>query len=354
VSAASPARGSVPAVRGESPSAGKSGHHGLLALALCLGLVTTASAGPQAPVETPAWPPPPAAARVRFLRALDPMAVRGKPSFFSKVLTLLVGDRETPSMRQPYGIAVGADRRIYVADTFGRAIHVYDLKKPGYSSIRVDGDSLIGVAVVGAGLYVTDSVSGRVIALDAKGRTRWTLGRSHGFDRPTGLVAAPDRLFVVDTRRGRVVIVGLDGTILGSFGETGSGQGQFNYPTNIARSSDGRLYVTDTMNFRVQIFDAEGRYLSAFGHLGDGSGDFDKPKGIAVDSGGHIYVVEGLNDVVQMFDDAGRLLLVFGGSGTRAGELYLPSGIAITSDVIYVADSANRRVAIFEYLGEPR
>ncbi len=336
MSGASPVRGAVPV------------------LTLCLGLVTAASAWPQPPAETLSWPPAPAAARVRFLRALDPMAVRGKPSFFSKMLTVLIGDRETPSMRQPYGIAVGPDRKIYVADTFGRAIHVYDLKKPGYSSIRVDGDSLIGVAVVGVGLYVTDSASGRVIALDTKGRPRWTLGPSDGFERPTGLVASADRLFVVDTKRARVVIVDLHGTILGSFGEAGSEPGQFNYPTNIARSSDGRLYVTDTMNFRVQIFDAEGRHLSEFGHLGDGSGDFDKPKGIAVDSGGHIYVVEGLNDVVQVFDDTGRLLLVFGKSGTRAGELYLPSGIAITSDVIYVADSANRRVAIFEYLGDSR
>ena len=147
-----------------------------------------------------------------------------------------------------------------------------------------------------------------------------------------------------------MVIVGFNGEYLGAFGARGDGPGQFNFPTNIARGADGRLYVTDTMNFRVQVFDADGGFLSAFGKLGDGAGDFDKPKGVAVDSAGHVYVVEGLNDVVQIFDESGRLLLAFGGSGSGDGQFWLPSGIAIVNDLVYVADSANRRVQMFEYL----
>jgi sugar lactone lactonase YvrE len=263
---------------------------------------------------------------------------------------VLIGDREEPRMRQPYGVAIGGDGTVYVADTYGRAIHVYDLKRPAYRSITVNGGSLIGVAVAGSRLFVTDSESGRLLALDLKGRVQWTLGPRQGLARPTGLVAAGDRLYVVDTLGHRVVVVSFAGAITGSFGSRGSGDAQFNFPTNIASGGDGRLYVTDAMNFRVQIFDRDGRFLRAFGQLGDGSGDFDKPKGIAVDSAGRVFVVEGLNDVVQMFDDEGRLLLVFGGSGTRDGELYLPSGIAIANDVVYIADSANRRVAMFEYV----
>lgn len=314
--------------------------------AVCAPAALGASAAAQ--TSAPRWPPAPAPARMRFVRSIDPAAVRGKPSFFSKVVRVLIGDREEPRMRQPYGVAVAGDGTVYVADTYGRAIHVYDLKKPGYRSIRVDGGSLIGVAVAGNRLFVTDSESGRLLALDQKGRVQWTLGPTQRLLRPTGLVAAGDRLYVVDTLGHRVVVVSLAGVIAGSFGSRGSGDGQFNFPTNIAYGGDRHLYVTDAMNFRVQIFDRDGMFLRAFGQLGDGSGDFDKPKGIAVDSAGRVYVVEGLNDVVQMFDDEGRLLLVFGGTGTRDGELYLPSGIAIANDVVYVADSANRRVAMFE------
>jgi hypothetical protein len=42
----------------------------------------------------------------------------------------------------------------------------------------------------------------------------------------------------------------------------------------------------------------------------------------------------------------------FGESGSGAGQLWLPSGIAIANDVVYVADAANRRVQMYEYLKE--
>lgn len=300
---------------------------------------------------TVVWPPAPALARIQFIRSLNPAAVRGKRSFLSKAWRAFVGSTDEPGMLQPYGIAVGPDGKVYVADTFGRAIHVYDLMKPGYSSVRVDGQSLIGVAYANGSLVVTDSGTDRVICIDTKGHTKWIVGRKQGFRRPTGIAAAGDRLYVVDSLRHRVFTLSMTGAVTGSFGEPGRGPGQFNFPTNIARGADGQLFVTDTMNFRVQVFDADGRFVRAFGQLGDGSGDFDKPKGIAVDSGGHVYVVEGVNDVVQVFDDAGVFLLGFGGSGSGDGQLWLPSGITIANDIVYVADSANRRVQMFRYLG---
>jgi DNA-binding beta-propeller fold protein YncE len=298
------------------------------------------------------WPPPPAPARIRFVRALDPNSARGKPSLLARIARAVVGTRDERQMQQPYGIAVGPDGKVYVADTFARTIHVFDVAKSHYSVIHVDGESLIGVAVAGGYVFVTDSASGRVLCLDAKGRVRWTLGRESGFMRPTGITAAADRLYVADTIMNCIVAVSLTGQRMASFGERGGRPGQFNFPTNIARTADGRLLVTDAMNFRVQAFDADGRYLYTFGHLGDGAGDFAKPKGIALDSAGHIYVVEGFHDTVQIFDEDGRLLLAFGESGSGTGQFWLPSGIAIVNDVVYVADSANRRLQVFEYLKE--
>jgi DNA-binding beta-propeller fold protein YncE len=267
---------------------------------------------------------------------------------------VLFGGREDPRMLQPYGIAVGPDGRVYVADTVGRAIHVYNLDTPGYSTIEVDGDSLIGVALVGGRIFVTDSASGRLICLDARGRTVWTRGPRDGFMRPTGIVAAQDRLYVVDTLQHRVIIVGLAGNIVGGFGSHGVADGQFNLPTNIARGADGRLYVADTMNFRVQVFDRDGQFLRTFGQLGDGSGDLNRAKGVGVDSEGHIYVVDGLHDVVQVFDNEGHLLLGFGESGSGDGQFWLPTGLTIANDVVYVADSANHRIEVFRYLRTPR
>jgi DNA-binding beta-propeller fold protein YncE len=296
------------------------------------------------------WPSPPDPARIRFVRSLDPTSALGAPSLMTRMWRTLVGSGEPIRMRQPYGIAVGADGKLYVADTVGGTIHVYGLTKPGYAAIRVNASSLIGIAAAGGRLFVTDSASGTVQALDLKGRAIWSLGPSDGFIRPTGIVATADRLYVVDTMSHAVVIVSHAGEWLGSFGGQGAGDGQLNFPTNIARGRDGRIRVTDTMNFRVQTFEPDGRFVGTFGRMGDGPGDLDKPKGVALDSDGHVYVVEAVHDVVQIFDPAGRLLLAFGGSGSGEGQLWLPSGIAIANDRVFVADSANGRVQVYEYL----
>ena len=322
------------------------------ALALVLAATQIAAGGGagRVPPNRLVWPAPPAEARIRFVRSISPEAVKGPPSLMKKFWRTIVGAPDPDYMSQPYGIAIGPDRKVYVADTFGGVIHAYDLAKNGYATIDMKGRSLVGVAAAAGRLFITDSAAGAVMGVDLKGRVLWTLGRKFGLGRPTGIVWGGDHLYVVDTLHHNVFFVSPEGAYLGAFGMHGSGPGQFNFPTNIARAADGTLYVTDTMNFRVQAFNAEGRFLGMFGRLGDGAGDFDKPKGVALDSAGHVYVVEGMNDVVQIFDRSGRLLLVFGGSGSADGQFWLPTGIMIADDMVYVADSANRRVQVFEYL----
>ena len=315
----------------------------------------TSPAVHQAPGTVLAWPEPPAPARIEFVRVLTPSTTGGRPSRLSRFFKAITGgDSTTPVLAQPYGIAVDTEGRVLVADTYAETIHSFDPARNRYSAIRVNTEALIGVAVLGARLIVTDSVGRRVICLTPKGKQLWSLGRDAGFERPTGVVAADDRVYVVDTLASRIVSVSAEGKVIGSFGTRGGAPGQLNFPTNIARMADGRLVVTDSMNFRMQTFTPDGRFLRTFGQLGDGAGDFNKPKGVAVDSDGHVYVVEGLHDTVQIFGDDGRFLLAFGESGAGDGQFWLPAGIAIHDDFIYVADAANRRVQVFKYLKESR
>ena len=75
------------------------------------------------------------------------------------------------------------------------------------------------------------------------------------------------------------------------------------------------------------------------------------PKGVASDSEGVIYVVDTLFDNVQLFDEKGEFLLTLGNRGTGQGEFWLPSGIFIDGgDRLYVCDTYNRRIQIFEIL----
>lgn len=332
--------------------------------ALALGLVAVLAAlppdlraqAPAAPAAAREWPGGTAPARVRFARTIDPASMRRKPSALSRVLRAVLGaEAPAPTMEQPYGSALGPDGRLYVVDSSAGLIHVFGLEAPSYRALRVDdADSLIGIVFIGRRLVVTDSVKGRISCLDLDGHVAWKLDRKDGFERPTGIATSLGRLFVVDTLGNRVVTVSTDGKVLGSFGRRGLEPGQLNYPTSIAADPAGRLYVVDTMNFRVQVFSAEGRALGGFGQLGDGAGDFDKPKGVAVDGDGLVYVVEGLHDVVKIFDRDGQLLLVFGGSGAGPGDLWLPTGIALGGGRVFVTDTANRRVQVYDRVGGPR
>ena len=59
--------------------------------------------------------------------------------------------------------------------------------------------------------------------------------------------------------------------------------------------------------------------------------------------------------MVQVFDRQGQPLYYFGKRGSGLGEFQLPSGLFIDkNDRIYVVDSFNGRVQIFQYYGMTR
>jgi len=56
---------------------------------------------------------------------------------------------------------------------------------------------------------------------------------------------------------------------------------------------------------------------------------------------------------VQIFDDKGNILLFFGGAGFGPSQFYLPAGIYVDkNDRVYVVDSFNARVQIYQYVSE--
>jgi tripartite motif-containing protein 71 len=186
-----------------------------------------------------------------------------------------------------------------------------------------------------------------------------------------------------------------------AFGQKGGGVGHFHEPSAIALDTFGNLYVADTGNDRIQKFEANGSYLSEVGTFGWDPGQFSQPAGVAVGKGGlEVYVADGRNNRIQIFSPHFRLLGVIGGRDvdgpirlgilggiavSEAGELYVsdtdadqvvqisnysplenqfggygygagqvrrPLGLAIGhKDRVYVCDSENDRVAVFDRYG---
>jgi DNA-binding beta-propeller fold protein YncE len=299
------------------------------------------------------WPQPPSMAKIRFQQAFSaPQDLGLKKSVFRRLRDAISGADERRMVR-PYAVSV-YEERIAVADPGAGAIHLYDTGRRSYRRLVRAGDepfrSPVGIAVTEDRVYVADSVLNKVFVLDKRYRLEVTLA---DFGRPTGLAfdAVNQRLFVADTLAHRVRVFDANGTPLFSFGERGTGNGQFNYPSHLS-IAQGMLLVNDTMNFRIQIFDLDGAHQTTFGKHGDGSGSFAQPKGVAIDSDGHIYVADAASNTVQIFDQQGVFLLSFGFDGDMAGGFRMPTGVTIDGDRIYVADSYNQRVQVFQYLGD--
>jgi DNA-binding beta-propeller fold protein YncE len=303
------------------------------------------------------WPQQPRRPRIRFVEAVARPADLGiEPSFWKRLAQIVVGEEEEWFVR-PTGVAADG-QAIYVADPGAQALWMLDLQGGRFRRIHeVGGQHLVSPVAVAVGpsnrIYLADSYLAKVFIFGPDGELTGIIAYPN-LRRPAGLAydAAADRLYVADSAAHRIWVLAGDGWPVGTIGQRGNGDGDFNFPTHVAVDREGTVYVTDALGFRIQMFSRDGRFLDAFGRHGDGSGDFAAPKGVGVDNEGHVYVVDALFDTVQIFDRSGQFLLSFGERGVGLGQFWLPGGLYIDrEDRIYVADSYNQRVQIFEYLG---
>jgi DNA-binding beta-propeller fold protein YncE len=278
---------------------------------------------------------------------------------------MLVGeDDQEPSLRAPTAVAIGPDDTLYVVDQQLRGVVVINRAAKRFDLFRgASPGSLaepVGVAVADDGtLYVSDAKSQAVYAYDAENRFMSAVGGRDVFGRPTSLALSADgaRLAVCDTRLHRVHVVDTaTGQVVLSHGDRvhGDREGEFNFPVAVAFDEEGYLYVSDYLNFRIQVFDPAGDLDLVFGAGGDRPGDLNRPRGLVADAAnGVLYEVDGAFQVVQMFNLDGELLMWFGEPGTGPGQFSLPSGIARRGELVAVADTLNRRVQLFRFLGAP-
>jgi tripartite motif-containing protein 71 len=121
-----------------------------------------------------------------------------------------------------------------------------------------------------------------------------------------------------------------------TFGNSGTGPGQFNNPQGIAVYR-GSIFVADVFNNRVEKFDSNGYYLSSV--------TLAHPIGIVFDSFGFMYVALENANQIQKVDQNFNILTSFGSAGTAVGQFNTPQGISIDSqDRIYIADYLNNRI----------
>jgi NHL repeat len=85
--------------------------------------------------------------------------------------------------------------------------------------------------------------------------------------------------------------------------------GLFRQVTDVAWDSAGNTYISDGyINSRVAKVDKDGNWLKSWGEPGSGPGQFDTPHSIAVDAQDNVYVADRGNHRIQVFDGTGKFL----------------------------------------------
>lgn len=256
---------------------------------------------------------------------------------------LPVGDRV------PYGVsgAQVVDGTIYV--------------DAGTQLLAISGDGGPAPAVTGG----SDYPEAAPVAADADDffSVQSQLTPGEPFFGPQGIAVAPDgKVYVIDAINDRIQVFNADGSFLKFWGETGSGDGQFNFHEENARyggditfTSDGTPYVSDSNNGRVQKFDADGNFIAAWPIAsadGDGSSFLE---GIAVDeSTGRIYVGDWNSNLILMADADGQYVGEWGADGATNSMLFAnPTDVAVAKDgTVLVTDSQRQRLRFFTPDGE--
>ena len=139
-----------------------------------------------------------------------------------------------------------------------------------------------------------------------------------------------------------------DGNHLFSWGESGTGPGQFNIAHNVCTDKDGWVYVADRENHRVQVFDKNGKFETQWTNMA-------RPCGLYIDKSGdqRVYVGElgvaigpnsqayGLGPRITIMDIQGNELMRLGDGpeGEAPGQFIAPHGVCIDSHGdIYVGE----------------
>jgi sugar lactone lactonase YvrE len=152
-------------------------------------------------------------------------------------------------------------------------------------------------------------------------------------------------IYVTDNGSNRVEVFNPDGTYVRQFGTSGLGAGQIDYATAIKIGPDGNVYVLDSGTLKVSVFTKSGTYLRRI--------DVSKagyPEGMAFNSKGEMYITDcGSESTLKVYNTDGTFLRNIGTDGSGDGQFDCSYAVEIdSSDNVYVADASNYRIQEFD------
>lgn len=289
--------------------------------------------------------------------------VMGEGKFRYRVVEQWGNLPEGWDLKEVGGVAVDSQDNVYV---FNRGVHpmvVFD-REGNFLRSWGEGDypRAHGIHIdENDHLYLTDDGGHFVRKCDTHGRVLLEIGTPGKstpymsgvpFHRCTHTALAPNGDIYVSDGYGNACVhkYSPDGKHLLTWGEPGTGPGQFNIVHNIVADSDGWVYVADRENHRIQVFDGKGRFETQWHDMHRPCGLFCSCRGgrplFLVGELGPFMSVNvshpGIGPRLSILDREGKLLARLGsftGAGTAPGSFIAPHGVAMDSrGDIYVGE----------------
>ncbi len=170
------------------------------------------------------------------------------------------------------------------------------------------------------------------------------------------LVRSRDRgllVFVVDMHNRRIQSFRSDGTLFTHWSVQADDR---NDPLCVAvHSTQNCIFVA--YNYGVQVFGVDGSFIRKWGSYGRGDGQFCGISGLAILQN-HliqdlIYVADSDNHRIQVFNLDGLFVTKWGTRGTDDGQFCSPSAVVVhpTRDLVFVSEGSGNRVQAFRSAG---
>ncbi len=179
-----------------------------------------------------------------------------------------------------------------------------------------------------------------------------TPGREVGqLCQPLGVaVDVEGNLYVAEAGLGRVQRISPEGEVWAYTGK-GTGRGEWEEAVAVAVDARGMLYILERRACRIQKVGADARYQHTFGMPGGSFSQLHRPSSLALDSRNNVYVADTGNNRVSVFEPNGRFRAVL--RAEAVGGLAAPRGVAFTrDDELVICDTDNGRLVILDARGE--
>ncbi|MDX1953377.1 MAG: hypothetical protein SFY81_14455 [Verrucomicrobiota bacterium] len=201
-------------------------------------------------------------------------------------------------------------------------------------------------------LYVID-MTGRVQKFSPDGQflQLWQMpetdkGKAKGMCQDTN-----GNLVLIEPHYARVNHFSSNGLLLAQWGNPGTNKGELMFPRAAVANSKGELFISEFgIVERVQRFTHHGtQFINSIGQRGEKPGEFNRPEGLGIDSQDRLYVADSCNHRIQIFNPAGEFLRSYGLPGTAAGQLNYPYDVRVDATGLqFVCEFGNSRIQVFD------